>query len=219
MVQKVVKEQMPTFHQRPWNNQQQERQWGFTLVEILIVVALIGLIMTFAMPSVTSYFRLSLDTSAREMASIIKETYNSTVITGYVHRIAYDLDKNTYWVEKGPDTVLLDTQETKRQEERRKKFGSSEKKDSPPTFQQEKSITRNKISLPRGVKFKDILTEQFQEPIDAGIAYTHFFPHGITEQTIIHLNDSEEHKISLVISSLIGRTKVIPNHVSKLEAF
>jgi general secretion pathway protein H len=195
------------------------RERGFSLVEMLIVVGLIGLLMLAALPKVSSYFRLSLNSAAREMASIVKEAYNATAITGKVHRLVYDLGSNTYWVESGPPTVLLDTAATREQNERRKRFSRNkdEEKSTAEDFRIDQGVTRKKMALPRGVVFEDVVTEQYNEPLTKGTAYTHFFPHGITEQTTIHLMDSTQHHVSLIISPLVGRTTVIDRYIAKNE--
>jgi prepilin-type N-terminal cleavage/methylation domain-containing protein len=193
---------------------------GFSLVELLVVVALIGLISVISLPNVTSYFKLSLNSAAREMAGVFKESYNSSVMTGRVFRIVYDLKNQQYWAESGPNTILLDTSDTKEREERRKRFTrDSDKKEQPVGFQLDKGVTRGKVSLPRGVEFRDVTSEQSKEPVTSGLTYTHFFPHGLTEQTIIHLKDTQNHNVSLVISTIAGRTKLIERYIDAREAF
>lgn len=194
---------------------------GFSLIEMLVVVALIALVTTFALPSVTSYFQVSLTTATREIAGTVKETFNSTVVTGKVHRLVYDIRKSQYWVESGPANTLLDTQETREKEERRKKFASlsEQEKEPPSAFHLEKTVTRKKVSLPRGVTFEDIFTQQGTEPITDGTVYTHFFPHGVTEETVIHLTDQSKHRVSLVISPLIGQTDLYEKYVTAKEVF
>ena len=193
---------------------------GLTLVELLVVVALIALIAAIALPSVGGYLKLSVNTAAREISSTVKETYNSTAMTGKVHRLVYDLDAQEYWVESGPSTALLDTQESKEKEERKRRFAKPGEKDpKEDLFKLEKGVTRKKMSLPRGVVFEDVLTEGAKEPFSSGKAYTHFFPHGITEQTLIHLKDNSKHQTTLVISPLIGRTQVVDRYLKDREVY
>jgi prepilin-type N-terminal cleavage/methylation domain-containing protein len=193
---------------------------GFTLLELLIVVAIIALVSVFALPNITSYFRVSLNSATREMASTIKEAYNSTVITGKIHRMVYDLDNAQYWVEVGPANVVLETKESREKAERRNKFRKKEDIEAQtPKFAPDKSVTRSKMSLPDGVKFEDVITEQSTEPLTKGVTYTHFFPQGFTEQTLIHLQDESNHHITLAISPLVGRTDLFERYVDRKEAF
>lgn len=194
---------------------------GFTLIELLVVVALIGLISVMALPSVSSYFQVSLNTTTREMASVVKDAYNTTLLSGKVHRIVYDLKKNQYWVEVGPDNALMDTKESleKAAQRRRLRMQSSDAAETGIQFTMDKTVTKKKMSLPSGVKFEDLVTEQSQVPIEVGEAYTHIFPNGITEQTLVHLADSSRHHSSLSITPLLGRSDVYDRHIEKGEVF
>jgi prepilin-type N-terminal cleavage/methylation domain-containing protein len=194
---------------------------GFTLVELLVVIALIGLVTLVSLPTVSSMFQVSLGTASREIATTIKEAYNSAMITGKVHRVAYDLKEHQYWVESGPTTTLLDTEATREKEERRRKFKTSIDAEEAPSspFGIDKSVTRSKKSLPRGVEFEDILSERDKEPLSEGTAYTHIFPSGITERTLIHLKDTQKHQLTLVVETITGKTRMLNGHLSEREAF
>jgi prepilin-type N-terminal cleavage/methylation domain-containing protein len=192
---------------------------GFTLIELLVVVVLIALISLFAIPSISSYFQVSLNSAARDLATTIKEAYNSTVVTGRVYRVVYDLKEGKYWVESGPPTMLLDTAESREKEERKRRYSMSTDKPAANPFSLDRTITRDKIALPRGVTFEDVVTQQSPDPITEGAAYTHFFPHGLTEQTIIHLRDTSSHRHSLVISPVVGRTDLYQRYVTSKEIF
>ena len=208
-----IKTSLPTI----WTDRREIR--GFTLIELLVVIALIALITALIVPSISSYFQISMNSAGRELGTAVKDAYNSTVLTGRVYRVAYDLKSNEYWVESGPSNVLLDTESSKKKADERKLHSRSKNEPDENPFSMDRTITRKKVSLPRGVVFDDVVTQQSKDPIKQGVAYTHFFPHGITEQTIIHLIDSSNHKESLVISPLIGRTDVYDRYVTPGEAF
>lgn len=204
--------------------QRDHRSSGFTLIELMVVVALIALISVMALPSISSYFQVSLNSSTRELAATIREAYNATLITGELHRVAYDLKKGEYWVEKGPNTAVLETKESREREERRKRlrFGDKAANENKPSFSMDKSVTNKKKALPRGVTFEDVVTEQNREPQTAettGTAYTHIFPNGLTEQTIVHLADTSQHHSSLSITPLLGRSDVYDRYMKPEEVF
>ncbi|MCM0605381.1 MAG: prepilin-type N-terminal cleavage/methylation domain-containing protein [Xanthomonadaceae bacterium] len=195
------------------------RESGFSLIEMMVVVAIIALLSLFIVPSISGFFRVSLSSTSRELAGVIKESFNASVVTRRVHRLVYDLDSQEYWVESGPETSLLDTSESKEKEERKKKLLKTDEKEAPSQFSIEKTITRKKKSLPNGVKFEDVFTEQYKTPVIQGKVYTHFFPHGVTEQTLIHLTNSSNQKMSLSISTFLGKTTYDERYVELQEVF
>jgi len=119
-----------------------KRQKGFTLVEMMVVIAVIALIAVFALPKLTNYFKLSLNSATRNIATMVRETYNSTALTGNIHRVVYDLKDHAYWVESGPPNVLLDTADSKEKDERRKRFKFKNAEPPKPKFSIETTITK-----------------------------------------------------------------------------
>lgn len=192
---------------------------GFSLLEMLVVIALIALLSLTALPNITSAFRVSLNSAARELASTIKEAYNSTVVTGQVHRIVFNLKEGTYWVEAGPPNTLVDTEQTREKELKKRRLARPDEAPPPSRFSMALGVTRKPVSLPRGVKFEDVVSQQSKDPITEGTAYSHLFPSGLAEQTIIHLTDQSGHRNSLVITPLVGRTELYERYVTANEAF
>jgi type II secretion system protein H len=197
------------------------REGGFTLIELLIVVAIMALVTVIAIPSISNTFRFSVKSSAREIATLIKDTANSAQISGRIHRIAYDLEKDQYWVESTNETTLLASEESRKIEaDRRSLFDDPKAKEKEKKgFRQENLLTKNKRSLPVGVKFKDIYTEQSEEPITEGMAYTHVFPQGMSEKSLVHLVDTSKNEVSLVVSNLLARCSVDGRYLEYQEVF
>jgi prepilin-type N-terminal cleavage/methylation domain-containing protein len=195
---------------------------GFSLIELMVVVALMALIGTMAIPSISSVFKISLGSTTRDLATTVRHAYNAAMMTKKVHRLVFDLKENEYWVEVGPQSLLMDTDESRAKAERARRFATSKESEEEdkkkPSFGLAGYVTRKKTSLPRGVIFEDVTTEQSKDAIKEGVAYTHFFPHGIIEQTVIHLKDTSNHEATLVVAPLVGKTKVIERRIEAKEA-
>jgi prepilin-type N-terminal cleavage/methylation domain-containing protein len=196
---------------------------GFTLIELLIVIAILGLVGLVAVPSITNTFRFSVQSTAREVATLVKDTSNSAQVTGKIHRVVYDLKNQQYWVESSSKGTLLDSDESKKAEQNRSsvfdKKETEEEIKKKSGFNLARHLTSKKKNLPVGVKFKDVYTEQSETPLTEGLVYTHIFPHGISEQTLVHFTDTGTNDVTLIISNLLGRCDVQGRYIDVKEAF
>jgi len=228
MASKVARVMRPTSRPTAFKSifsDERESVGGFSLIELMVVVALMALIAGMAIPSISNVFKISLGSTTRDLATTVRYAYNAAMMTKKVHRLVYDMKEQRYWVEVGPADLLMETAETKARAARAGKFGSKlteeeekKKKESEPSFTLATYVTRKKKDLPRGVEFEDVKTEQQKEPFKEGMVYTHFFPHGIIEQTVIHLKDTSNHHSTLIIAPTVGRSKVIERFVPAEEA-
>ncbi|NDG85593.1 MAG: prepilin-type N-terminal cleavage/methylation domain-containing protein [Proteobacteria bacterium] len=195
---------------------------GFSLIELMIVVAILGLVGLIAIPSISNTFRFSVQSSGREIATLIKDAMNSAQVTGKVHRIAYDLKNQQYWVESTSENTLMKSDESREKEKEKHLSFFSESEDEKKKnggFRQENTLTKNKKTLPIGVSFKDVVTEQSDKPITEGMAYTHIFPQGMTEKSLVHLMDTGKNEVSLTVSNLLGRCAVEGRYIEAKEYF
>ncbi|MEW6056746.1 MAG: prepilin-type N-terminal cleavage/methylation domain-containing protein [Bdellovibrionota bacterium] len=206
---------LSTWRRKPLQNQPNE---GFTLVEVLIVIGLIALIMSFVVPNLGMALKVNLGNSSRELATLIRSTHDEAVLKGTVHRVVFDLDRSQYWVEIGDRNFLMRSSEQEEDERRRKERLTEEEREKlKDPFSLAQSLTKKKIALPKGVKFNDVITSRSREPVKGGLAYAHVFPHGFVEKLIIHLKDDFERDATLIVNSVTGKSRVFESYVKEDE--
>ena len=210
---------------------------GFSLIEIMVVVAIVGVVTGGTIVSFRSIAKSELRSSASKLAAAIRYSYDRSISTGAYYRLHLNLDDQTYQLERSETRVLLwgsedagkngrgrdrDAEDKQNEQDERRSQGSGLAAEllpppSPrrPKFTQYKDATVPKVTL-RHVKILDLYTPRQPEPYRAGHAYLHFFPDGHTERAIIHLGtdaaDSDQY--TLRVYGLTGRVEVLPGRVA-----
>jgi general secretion pathway protein H len=80
---------------------------GFTLLELMIVVVLLGLVMTVAVRGVRSLAKSDMRTSAVKMAGAIRYLFDRASTTGRMHRLVIDFEQGRYWAEVSDDRFYI----------------------------------------------------------------------------------------------------------------
>ena len=80
---------------------------GFSLIEILVVMFLIGSFFIFAVPRFQDITEVNIKSASRKLSGIIRYTYNESIFKKNMYRLVFDLDNDEYWVEvlKGTEFV------------------------------------------------------------------------------------------------------------------
>lgn len=213
---------------------------GTTLVEILVVLAIVGVVMSGAIMGIRSILRSEERGTASRLAAAIRYSYDRAISTGAYYRLHFNLDDQTYKLEAAKDRVLLvrekeragrngvgldqDKEAEQREAEEKQKFGTTDNLPPellpPPSpkrarFEDFKDTTLPEVKLKR-VQILDIYTPRQPEPYEKGHAYLHFFPDGHTERAIIHVGvdrKDEDDQYSLIVQALTGRVEVVPGRV------
>lgn len=176
---------------------------GFTLIEILIVLALISMIMSVGMPAIRTVTQQQLSSTARRFIGLVKTIRNDAILLSTVHRLVINLEDQTWWVESQRKFELLDDTPL---EDR----GGG--KDTPESnFTIATKFSKEPKPISAGAKFQGVLTER-DGLINGGVVYIHFFPNGFTEQSIIYLarpGDDETVQYSLIIRPTGGRLNIV----------
>lgn len=167
---------------------------AFTLIELLIVLAIIGLVMLLGYPQLKRIYRSSLKSAAAQMAGMIRYGYDISVIKGRIHRIVFDFDKAVYRLEVSNTDELVSLEEetsqteAKKQEQKKEEGLSKEEPQKAPAFSPAEGETGKDKSLPSGVTFDSVENVSTKKKTTSDLAYLYFFPSGMTEEVIIRLS-------------------------------
>lgn len=161
------------------------RPQGFTLLEIVVVILIMGLLLLLVYPKVQVLTEDGLRTGSRELVGAIQRLYHESMATRQVHRLTYGIRTGVYRVQ----TV--------------------DPRQSPSAFAAEEGRLS---AMPRGVLFQDVVTVR-QGKVTEGEAFTHFYPTGLAENTVIHLTDGDRRSVTLAVNPLTGRVKVLDGYV------
>ena len=208
---------------------------GYSIIELMVVLAIFGIVMGGAILGFWSLVRSELRSQSSKLAAAIRYSYDRALTTGSFYRLHFDLDAQTYRLERSETRVLIDTKESglsrgrgKDRDQLDKEAADEEKRalaglpeellppQSPrrPRFAEYKDSTLPKVKLSR-IKVLDILLPREKEPYLSGHAYLHFFPDGHTERAVIHLGTdvSDDVQYTLWVHGLTGRVEIFPGRL------
>ena len=161
---------------------------GFTLLELSLVVFIIGLLVTILLPRFGDIGGARLESSARRLAALVRYLNGEAAFSGHVYRISYDLGEQSYTVQ-----VLVPFR------------GATE-------FVADPSPMSQPVRLPSGVAFADIRVSQAGR-INTGQVFTHFYPQGYVDPTVVHLRDRQARMMTVIIPPITGEAKVYEGYV------
>lgn len=164
---------------------------GFTLIEMLVVVAIIGVLAGTLIPRLPDVTASRLKQTARRLAGTITYLYERSAATQLVYRLTLDMEKNEFYVS------LLN-------------------KDNQ--FEETRLDFARRTRMPDNVRVEsaDIPAQGL---VSAGRAQIHFYPGGFTEQAYVHLKDVSGNELTLEVHPLTGRVKILEGrHAARRSA-
>lgn len=165
------------------------KEEGFTLIEMLVVILIIGAFFFVAVPKFQDLTEVNLKSASRNLSATIKYLYNEAAFKKNIHRLVFDVEAGEYWVES------LQGNE----------YGIKE----------DSKIHR----LPNGIYFKDVVTERNLErnPLEDEKEFILFLPTGFVEPAVIHIYTDNERYYTLATKPYTGGTKVYDEYVELLR--
>jgi len=156
---------------------------GFTLVELLLVIALIGVILVLAVPSTRDVLTGdTLKKTSRQLIGLERDLRTQAVRDQLDYILSLDLSESAYWVTA-----------------------------SDMTAEKQDEIKKRALSLPADVVITDVVDENNKKKT-AGEAKIIFKKNNICSPRIIHLAYKED-KMTIVINPFLGVTDIYDKYV------
>lgn len=186
---------------------------GFTLIEILLVLSIIVLVLSYGMPVVSRITGQNIATSARKFTALVRGMRTDAILLNSIYRLTLDLENNTYLVESQKDSDLISESSllSKKVDPQKK-----DEPEAPSSFSPAEKYFAKPKPLPGGVVFSGVLKEK-EGLVKEGTAYIYFFPNGLNEKAIIILNTEkvQEGGYSLYIHPTAGKVDFFKQRVDQ----
>lgn len=186
---------------------------GFTLLELMIVVGILGGIMAFGIP------RLKLNNNnikkvTRQFTVLTREVRTQARLKNMTFRIAFKLDpkETTYWVEAANGPVLVQS------EEQIKAIEEMREEDRPASaFQKVDKPIKDTKTLPGGLYVASYESVNLEAPLTSGMAYFYFTPEGLVERSAIQITNGDKLTWTLIFNPLTGHADIVERAISLKE--
>ena len=162
------------------------RTAGFTLIELSIVLLLLTLMFSIAVPRLSDLTEFNLKSSARQLAAMMRYLYAEAGFKKTYYSLIFDLSSQSYWVEA--PRLDVETREIQMVE-----------------IADQALLQRRK--LPAGIRFREIKIGS-QDAQAEGKIEMHFFPGGYADPTTVHLQDRKNREYTIFLIPLSGRVLV-----------
>jgi len=198
--------------------QESYKQNGFTLVEIMIVIAIIGGVLVIGVPKMFST-STAMRGAIRKIAVMTRDIRNNSRLYGVTTRLVLTTNKEkgySYAVESSPGVVLMMTEE-KQSELDKLTSAQRDGEKKTTTFTPETRVLKKVVSFPKGMIVEDVEKVGKQEASADGKVFINFYPNGLAEEAAIHVGDGKELHWTISINPLTGRADVYEKRISLKE--
>lgn len=175
------------------------------MIEILIVIALVALITTVAIPSLSNVFRASGETFARNTALLLREARDRALLTDKLIRLRVDLDKQEIWLEEAASTYLMPRPADKSLSQRERE---DRDKREGETFRLVKQLTPEKRKVPTGIKLVEVQTPRLRDPAKEGMVDVYFFNNGNADAAVLRFESEEGVTQTVHLHPVTGQSRI-----------
>ena len=166
---------------------------GFTLLEIAVVIFIMGLVMTLAIPYLGGFHGAELKSEARRLAGRANYLYDEASTQKVIYQMTFDLDHNGYYVTR------LDPYTPQ------------------PKFALYSGPWGGYVMMPAGLKLRDVSVAGIGG-VKIGSISCQFYPDGYVDATVIHLASVSGQVLTLSFNPLTGNVGIVSGDVPPTTA-
>ena len=177
---------------------------AFTLIELMVVMALISGMMAISIIGLSSLVKVDMKYDISKITGLLNETYSVSVIAGKTHRVVIDFVDNSFFVEEKSGDLENIVPDLGYEEEEEKKF--LEEKNMLSSFVKLEGKLGEKTYLKKDLKFLGIWVEGMTQVKREQKGYIYFFPDGYTQLSFISISqkNDDEDSMSIILQPLTG---------------
>ena len=166
---------------------------GFTLLELAIVIFIMALMFTLAVPYTGGYRKAHLKSEARRLAGRASYLFDQASAQKVFLRLVFDLDHQVYGVMR-LDPYAVPT----------------------PSFGPDHSSASAPVTMPPAIAIRDVTVGDLGT-FSAGTVATQFYPEGYVDATLIHMVDLSGHVMTLAFNPVTGRVIIAEGDLSMAQ--
>lgn len=195
------------------------RQRGFTLIELMVVIAVVAVISAAAVPALRGVTGANARQSAGELAGTLRYLFDTAALRHVTCRLAIDVEARAFWPECAPRAVTLSSQDqpSRVARELEERFPDERDPDRRRLMAQtgfgafEDRLAPRRV-LPGDTAFGAIQVEGRSQAVTEGVAYVHFFPGGQAQRAFVPVVDGDL-VYTVVLEPFTGRARVVAGKV------
>ena len=220
----------------PYVATQPQRQRGFTITELLLVLVLIGVLSVISMPALKGFAATRrLKASAYTLRSLLTFARDMAVTDQTIYLVVLNLDNGQYWLAssetfnpRDPLRSALTAQNSTALAAIQNNINTTNgTSDATGNLAQRIPLSRTSgilgvpHSMEHSVTLALVVTNYNGRTVqaDSGVTYIHFSPNATSEETLVYLRNSRNQIMSVAVEAASGRVRVrqlVPGEIEML---